>query len=144
MLTCSKENPNADNCFKRLFEATFPHIAPGIPEIGVHPFDPLRINAIDITRGSGSLMLSGGFRGLNVRGPSNATVKFANIDLKSNTLNFDLEIPKLKIDATYNLKGNILLLPLVGSGDVTMTLKDVKTSVRNKISIRKMPEVTEG
>lgn len=43
----------------------------------------------------------------------------------------------------YNLKGNILLLPLSGSGDVTIMLKDVRTSVKTKISIKKLPEVRE-
>lgn len=50
-------------------------------------------------------------------------------------------MPKLKIDALYNLKGNILLLPLSGNGDVVMTLKDVRTSVKTKITIQKLPEV---
>lgn len=56
-------------------------------------------------------------------------------------MSFDLLIPKLRIDATYNLKGNILLLPIVGSGNVAMSMKDVKSSVYTKISIRKKPEV---
>ena len=55
---------------------------------------------------------------------------------------FDLDLPRLRIDATYNLKGNILLLPLVGSGNVAMTMKDVKSTVVTKISIRKKPEVS--
>lgn len=59
----------------------------------------------------------------------------------NNRLNFDLAIPRLRIDATYNLKGNILLLPLVGSGDVAMSMKDVKSSVSTKISIKNKPEV---
>lgn len=57
-------------------------------------------------------------------------------------LKFDLDIPRLRIDAIYNLKGNILLLPLVGSGNVAMSMKDVKSSVLTKISIRKKPEVS--
>lgn len=87
-------------------------------------------------------MLSGGFKKLNVKGPSNTTVKRASLDFKTNQLSFDLEIPKLKIDAAYNLKGNVLLLPLVGDGDVTMVLKDVKTSVSTKFGVRPLPEVS--
>lgn len=56
-------------------------------------------------------------------------------------LKFDLDIPRLRIDAIYNLKGNILLLPLVGSGNVAMSMKEVKSSVVTKISIRQKPEV---
>ncbi|XP_055607967.1 protein takeout-like [Uranotaenia lowii] len=137
---CRRENPNEDNCFKKMFEGTFPYIAKGIPEIGVQSFDPLRIESVQVSRGSGALTLSGGFKKLNIKGPSNTTVKRAHLDFKTNALSFDLEIPKLKIDAAYNLKGNVLLLPLVGDGDVTMVLKDVKTTVTTKIGVRPLPE----
>lgn len=118
----------------------FPHPA-GIPEIGVQPFDPLRIESIQVSRGSGGLTLSGGFKKLSIKGPSNTTVRRASLDFEKHALSFDLEIPKLRIDATYNLKGNVLLLPLVGDGDVTMSLKNVKTTVVTKFSVRPLPEV---
>lgn len=65
-----------------------------------------------------------------------------SLDMEKQLLSFDLIIPKLRIDATYNLKGNILLLPLVGSGNVAMSMKDVKSSVYTKFSIKKKPEVS--
>lgn len=64
------------------------------------------------------------------------------LDLDKKYLNFELEIPLLRINAQYNLKGNILLLPLVGNGDVVMALKNVKTSVYTKITTKNMPEVS--
>ncbi|XP_058062405.1 uncharacterized protein LOC131212527 [Anopheles bellator] len=137
---CRRQNPNEDDCFKRMFEGTFPYIAKGIPEIGVQPFDPLRIESIQVSRGSGGLTLSGGFKKLSIKGPSNTTVRRASLDFDKKVLSFDLEIPKLRIDAVYNLKGNVLLLPLVGDGDVTMTLKNVKTAVVTKFSVRPLPE----
>lgn len=63
-----------------------------------------------------------------------------SLDLEKRTLSFDLNIPKLRINALYNLKGNILLLPLVGNGNVAMSMKDVKSTVYTKISIQKKPE----
>uniref|UniRef100_A0A2C9GRL0 Haemolymph juvenile hormone binding protein n=1 Tax=Anopheles arabiensis TaxID=7173 RepID=A0A2C9GRL0_ANOAR len=137
---CKRANPNEDDCFKKMFEGTFPYIAKGIPEIGVQPFDPLRIESIQVSRGSGCLTLSGGFKKLSIKGPSNTTVRRASLDFEKHALSFDLEIPKLRIDATYNLKGNVLLLPLVGDGDVTMSLKNVKTTVVTKFSVRPLPE----
>ncbi|XP_061504177.1 uncharacterized protein LOC11175689 [Anopheles gambiae] len=137
---CKRANPNEDDCFKKMFEGTFPYIAKGIPEIGVQPFDPLRIESIQVSRGSGGLTLSGGFKKLSIKGPSNTTVRRASLDFEKHALSFDLEIPKLRIDATYNLKGNVLLLPLVGDGDVTMSLKNVKTTVVTKFSVRPLPE----
>lgn len=40
--------------------------------------------------------------------------------------------------------GNILLLPLIGAGDVNILLKDIKTSVSTKISLKNMPEVSDA
>ncbi|XP_053667281.1 uncharacterized protein LOC128716383 [Anopheles marshallii] len=137
---CKRANPNEDDCFKKMFEGTFPYIAKGIPEIGVQPFDPLRLESIQVSRGSGGLTLSGGFKKLSIKGPSNTTVRRAFLDFDKHALSFELEIPKLRIDASYNLKGNVLLLPLVGDGDVTMSLKNVKTTVVTKFAVRPLPE----
>lgn len=56
----------------------FPFLARGISDIGVEPFEPLRISTVTVSRGSGNLQLIGGFRNLVVRGPANATVKRAS------------------------------------------------------------------
>ena len=40
-------------------------------------FEPLHIDDVMVAKGGGSLTLIGGFKNLNVRGPSNATVKRA-------------------------------------------------------------------
>ncbi|GAB0098498.1 circadian clock-controlled protein [Sergentomyia squamirostris] len=140
LLTCPRENPNQDSCFKKLFEAMFTKLAGGLPEVEIAPFEPLKIQNVQISKGMGSLTLAGGFQDLLVRGPSNGTVRRALLNLKDKTLDFDLELPLLRINATYNLKGNVLLLPLVGDGDVKMALKDVRSNVVTKISIKSLPE----
>ncbi|XP_059610137.1 protein takeout [Phlebotomus argentipes] len=140
LLTCPRENPNQDGCFKKMFEGMFTRLAKGIPEVGIEPFEPLRIKDVEISKGMGSLTLAGGFQNLLVRGPSNATVRRALLNFQDRSLDFDLELPLLRINATYNLKGNVLLLPLVGNGDVKMALKDVRSNVATKFSIKKLPE----
>lgn len=67
-----------------------------------------------------------------------------SLDLDKKLLNFELDISLLRIRAKYNLKGNILLLPLVGNGDVRMALKDVETAVYTKIHLSNEPEVTNA
>ncbi|XP_030078640.1 protein takeout [Drosophila hydei] len=133
--TCKRSSPNENKCFRKLFEGCFPALAAGIPEIGVKSFEPLNIDQVSVSKGSGNLVLAGGFQNLVIRGPSNATVRSASLDLARRQLNFELELPRLRIRAKYNLKGNILLLPLVGNGDVAMALKNVHTAVYTKISL---------
>lgn len=115
----------------------------GIPEIGVPHFEPLHIDKVSVSRGSGNLNLQGGFHNLIVHGPSNTTVRRASLDMEKKVLEFDLDIPRLRINAQYNLKGQILLLPIIGNGDVAMTLKNVKTRVVTKFSLQELPEVRE-
>ncbi|XP_030376360.1 protein takeout [Scaptodrosophila lebanonensis] len=134
--TCKRSNPNDADCFHHLFEGCFPALVAGIPEIGVKSFEPLHIDQVSVSKGNGNLVLSGGFQNLVIRGPSNTTVQRANLDLGKRRLDFELKLPRLRIRAKYNLKGNILLLPLVGNGDVAMVLKDVNTAVYTKISLR--------
>ncbi|KAI8117181.1 hypothetical protein FF38_05361 [Lucilia cuprina] len=137
---CPRNNPNENKCFRKMFEGCFPALAAGIPEIGVRGFEPLHIDQVSVKKGSGNLILAGGFQNLIVSGPSNATVKRAVLDLEKKILNFELEIPILRIKAKYNLNGHILLLPLIGNGDVNLALKDVKTAVYTRISLRNSPE----
>lgn len=49
----------------------------GIPELGIDHFEPLIIDSVQVSKGSGSLVLTGGFKNLNIKGPSNATVSRA-------------------------------------------------------------------
>lgn len=62
--------------------------------------------------------------------------------MEKKVLEFDLDIPRLRINAQYDLKGQILLLPIVGNGDVAMTLKNVKTRVVTQFSLQNLPEVS--
>ncbi|TMW47942.1 hypothetical protein DOY81_006975 [Sarcophaga bullata] len=138
--TCPRNNPNENKCFRKMFEGCFPALAAGIPEIGVNGFEPLHIDQVSVQKGSGNLILAGGFQNLVIRGPSNSTVTRAILDLEKKILNFELEIPLLRIKAKYNLNGHILLLPLIGNGNVSLALKDVKTAVYTRISLRNLPE----
>lgn len=94
--------------FAEMFEGIFPRIAKGIPDLAIEPFEPLGIKKISVSRNTGQVVqLNGSFNNLKIRGPSNATVAKAHLNMEKKLLNFDLEIPKLRINATYNLKGEV-------------------------------------
>lgn len=126
-----------------MFQGLFPSLSKGIPDLEIQPFEPLHIKRINVARNTGEVVqLNGSFENLKISGPSNATVSRASLNLKNGILNFDLGIPRLRINATYNLRGNILLLPLVGTGNVHILLKNIKTSVSTKISTKNIPKVS--
>lgn len=51
----------------------------GIPEINVDPFEPLDLDEVSISKGSGPITLAGGLYNLTVHGPSNATPTFTEL-----------------------------------------------------------------
>lgn len=56
---------------------------------------------------------------------------FSRLDLKKGRLDIGLFIPLIKVEAKYDLKGNILLLPLVGIGDAKLYLSELKNFVKS-------------
>ncbi|KAL1140559.1 hypothetical protein AAG570_000489 [Ranatra chinensis] len=116
----------------------FPYMAKGIPEVAIPRFEPLLIEKIGITKGHGAVTLAGTFHNLYAHGPSNTTAEYTRFDIDSGRFDIGLSIPTIRTESQYDLKGNILLLPLVGKGDAKLVLRNVSTEVFMKVSF---PEV---
>lgn len=134
---CRKKDPHLNECFCKTFQDMFPYLAKGIPEIGTRPFEPMHIDKVALSKGQGAVTLSGAFTNLIVHGPSNTTALYTKLDLVKNRLDIGLFIPTIKVESKYDLKGNMLLLPLVGVGDAKLYLKNVTTYVQTKIHFPK-------
>lgn len=59
-------------------------------------------------------------------------------DFDKKTWNFGLKLPLLNIKAQYNLKGKILVLPLVGHGPCDLRLLNVYTQVSTDVDFPKI------
>ncbi|XP_068086380.1 circadian clock-controlled protein daywake-like [Anabrus simplex] len=140
---CRRKAPNENDCLRHSFQTMFPALAVGIPEIGMPRFEPLFIDKIAIQKGQGAVTISGSFQNILAHGPSNSTTSFVNLDLENKRLDFGIDIPELRIEADYDMKGNILLLPLVGNGEAKLKFTNTTTSGNTKIEIRKGPDGRE-
>lgn len=88
-----------------MFSSMIPILSKGIPEINITSFDPLQLPEIKVERNEEVISLFGSFDNVQVRGASNASIQNAFLDLEKKILKFNLDIPRLKLNATYNLKG---------------------------------------
>lgn len=57
---------------KYKFYIKFP-LCKGIPEINVDPFEPLTLDRVSVSKGSGPITLAGSLYDLHITGPSNST-----------------------------------------------------------------------
>uniref|UniRef100_A0AAU6SHN7 Protein takeout-like protein n=1 Tax=Maconellicoccus hirsutus TaxID=177089 RepID=A0AAU6SHN7_MACHI len=137
---CRRKDPKLNECIRDTFQNMFPWLAKGIPEIGTQPMEPLRIEKVAIAKGQGGVTLQGSFNNLIVHGPSNTTALYTRMDIKRGKLDIGLFIPLIKVEAKYDLKGNILLLPLVGVGDAKLYLKNVTTHVQTRVHFPKIKD----
>ncbi|KAK6633522.1 hypothetical protein RUM44_004129 [Polyplax serrata] len=136
--SCRRSDPNINECLKDGLQTMFPALARGIPEIDIQPFEPLFLKEIGISKGHGAVSLTGAMHDLFVYGPSNATTTFVSINMEKKRWTFGIEVPYLKLESKYNIKGNILLLPVVGTGDSTIHLRDGKCVVTNHFEFSKI------
>ncbi|XKL60772.1 hypothetical protein PGB90_007829 [Kerria lacca] len=137
---CRRKDPKLNECIRDTFQNMFPWLAKGIPEIGTQQLEPMHIEKVAITKGQGGVTLQGAFNNLIVHGPSNTTALYTRMDLRRGKLDIGLFIPIIKVEAKYDLKGNILLLPLVGIGDAKLYLKNVTTHVQTRIHFPKIKD----
>ncbi|CAG2062433.1 unnamed protein product [Timema podura] len=138
LLTCRREDPEINECVRRLFEHMFPALAVGIPEIGVKKFEPLYIKKLALTKGHGAVVISGSFTDILAHGPSNATTSYALLDLKNRIFELGIDIPEILVESEYDLSGKILILPIVGSGEARLRLSNVTTRVRCDLEFPKV------
>jgi len=135
---CKNGDPSVNECLKNTFQNMFPYMAKGIPEVSVPRFEPLYIERIGLRKGHGPVTLAGNFNNLLAHGPSNTTATYVDFSYEKGTFDIGLHIPVIRTESQYDLKGNILLLPLVGVGDAKLSLKNVTTDVHMKISFPKV------
>jgi len=136
---CNRSDSHLNQCLRELFEGMFPYMSKGIPEVGIPRFEPLYIERIGISKGHGAVTLNGNFNKLLAHGPSNATTQLVRLDLAHGRLDISLHIPVIRTESKYDLRGNILLLPLVGVGDARLLLRNVTTDVYMKVVFPKLP-----
>ncbi|XP_013136879.1 PREDICTED: circadian clock-controlled protein-like [Papilio polytes] len=114
--TCFKSDPEFDDCSKQAVQQLFNALGPGLPEIGMVPLDPLKIPKIRILQGDGPVNVNAALDDVIVSGFGDTEVLLSQVDGKSYSFYTKVRVPKIRIEGTYDLKGKILLIPLVGRG----------------------------
>ncbi|CRK98545.1 CLUMA_CG011896, isoform A [Clunio marinus] len=122
---CSRRDPQLNACLKNTFNHIKPYLVRGIPEIGVPPIEPLKLDNIGIENNAGNIRIKGSFNNVVNVGASNFTIKEIRSDLKKLRLDLGLYFPKIKSKGRYEVNGQVLLLPIVSRGEFYAEFTDV-------------------
>jgi len=118
---CKRTDPDLNQCVKNSVEDLRQQLKDGIPELKVPPIEPLYIEELVATEGSGLQVVT---RDLKVYGGSNFTIKSLNVDLKTYEFSFEVVFPHLSIEGKYNVDGKIIMIPIKGNGDMKCDVYD--------------------
>uniref|UniRef100_A0A182IY27 Uncharacterized protein n=1 Tax=Anopheles atroparvus TaxID=41427 RepID=A0A182IY27_ANOAO len=125
---CKQED---GNCLLEAITATFRNFHKGVPEIGLVPLDPLRIDKMDIVQGDGPINIVLNFMKVDITGFQHATIKKANGFTSNPTkMEINLVVPVASLVGGYKINGKVLILPIQGEGASNMTMANCDITLR--------------
>uniref|UniRef100_A0A1B6CP84 Protein takeout n=1 Tax=Clastoptera arizonana TaxID=38151 RepID=A0A1B6CP84_9HEMI len=114
---CERKDNDFSTCVVKSMNAMRQKLKNGLPELKIASLDPMFVPKIQITQGSGPVKIDSVLTNQVFHGLSNYKIIKANIDFDRSIMTFDLTLPYLYVEGDYKIDGQILLLPVQGSGD---------------------------
>ncbi|KAI5737345.1 hypothetical protein M8J76_012587 [Diaphorina citri] len=128
--TCHRSDPEFNKCATKAFNDLQPILAPGIPELGFEPFDPMFIPRIEVDSFAG-MTLKEVLTNVNITGLKDAKLTKADFTKLPNSIDMTWDIPFMKIKDDYTLDGVIIGMPFKGKGQGFLNC----TKIRNVVKI---------
>ncbi|VVC38449.1 Haemolymph juvenile hormone binding [Cinara cedri] len=127
---CKRDDPNINECLKKIFETLRPFTSKGMPEMQILPLDPMSVPSVTLNQGQGSVNFTALFTNLKGYGAKNYQVQKIIADLKKKSMEIDLYFPSFRIESKYEVNGQILLLPIKGNGKFVGNFTNIQTKVK--------------
>lgn len=114
--TCDQSNPRSMCiCIKKSILKLRSNLDNGMPLLNIPSLDPLLVSEINISLESG-LNVEAIFRNVTIRGFSKFRLRSVRCDALSDKFQMKIWIPELIINADYDIKGKVMMLPIKGNG----------------------------
>ncbi|XP_069681820.1 protein takeout-like isoform X1 [Periplaneta americana] len=135
---CSRLDPNFGECVLNSSREMIPNLVKGDKMFNLTPLDPFEIKELKLSHGQGRGQLYLTLRDVKLQGLKDAYMLNYSNDFNKGHSSFLLTVPQLKVLGTYNISGQILLMPIRGTGNINITLVDAKCMVRNNFATQKI------
>lgn len=132
---CHRNDPKINECIRNTVHDLRPYLGNGIKELNVPPLEPLYIGDLNILDGG-----QNGFnvktKNLNIFGAANFEIKKLNAKDQGRQIDFEMLLPKLHGEGTYDVSGQLLALPLRGNGRFSGNFTNFTAFVKVKFEIK--------
>lgn len=116
---CHKNDPQLIDCMTKSVEFLRPYLSAGIPEMDVPSIEPLELGDLLVSESSVSNGLRITAKDIKAFGPSNFKITRLGVSEYGQEYHFDIALPHLYVTGIYTVNGQILLLPIKGTGKFT-------------------------
>ncbi|XP_069683193.1 protein takeout-like [Periplaneta americana] len=135
---CARSDPNFEECVVKRGREIIPHLVKGEKIFNLPPLDPFEMKELKLSEGKGRGQLNMTLRNVKLLGLKDAYMQNFSTDLNQGRSAILFTVPQWKVLSTYNVSGQILLLPITGTGNINITLVDAKCMVRYDFTIEKI------
>jgi hypothetical protein len=116
-IQCKKSDPKFDACLMMGLQSAVPHLAKGVPNLGINKMDPLRISSLLIDQGTGPVGIKLDFKDLDISNLRSIVFDKVHYNPESYSLDAEVHLEKsIILDGDYETSGKVLILPIVGKG----------------------------
>ncbi|XP_011687610.1 PREDICTED: protein takeout-like [Wasmannia auropunctata] len=113
---CHRSDPNLNECIKRSIDLLRPYLKTGISALQIPSCEPLRVPRIEISQSAGPISIRSTYTDIEVQGGTSFILKSIKTDIDNDRVRLKLYLPRLEMNARYNMEGKILMLPISGNG----------------------------
>lgn len=117
---CKQDIPDMDGCVTESLNYLKPFLVEGIPDLDIPKIDPILIGDLvlaEAKKGEPGLQIS--TRNIKAYGASDFKIIKVDVLEYGRKYNFKLQLPHLYVNGRYLIDGQLLLLPIKGSGKFT-------------------------
>ncbi|XP_052125480.1 protein takeout-like [Frankliniella occidentalis] len=123
---CKRNDPQLNECVKDSITKLRATFKKGIPELRVPSLDPMVVPRISLNQGNGPVSITSSFKDLHIQGFSDVQINSVKVDLPNFRIDVDCYLPWFYTWGDYDIKGQILILPISGNGPSWSNYTDVR------------------
>lgn len=131
---CNRSDPRLGSCIRKSIISLRPHLIQGIPELDVPSLDPLFVPEINIAQIGGGIQVSAGFKNISISGPTKFRLRSVRADVVNDKFRMKIWFPALVLKAEYQIRGQLLMMSINGSGQCAGNFSDIDGVVSLKLN----------
>ncbi|KAJ3651228.1 hypothetical protein Zmor_017279 [Zophobas morio] len=122
---CTRNKSDFNQCLLKAVENAVHQLNHPMMAVGLISLEPLEVSSINVSPGTGAAQFTQIYKNVKIYGFSKAKFSKFDFDFDKKTITFECSVSNIRVEAEYDFKGRIMVIPFNGKGSAVITLDDV-------------------